>query len=116
MYSHCRHGDWILGNLIDGTQAEYVRIPYADGSLCNFPSGEDEEAMVMLSNILSRCCVESISVNGGPPIRRKIILQDNMDVVSRKTSYPKRITAKALRILPGLVSGWGCPGQRLSKG
>lgn len=52
MYSHCRHGGWILGNTIDGTQAECVRIPHADGSLYHFPSGEDEAAMVMLSDIL----------------------------------------------------------------
>ena len=52
MYSHCRHGGWILGNPIDGTQAEYVRIPHADGSLYNFPVDADEEAMVMLSDIL----------------------------------------------------------------
>ena len=33
MYSHCENGGgWILGNLIDGTQAEYVRIPFADNS------------------------------------------------------------------------------------
>jgi alcohol dehydrogenase len=36
MYSHCRHGGWILGYTIDGTQAEYVRIPQADGSLYTF--------------------------------------------------------------------------------
>jgi alcohol dehydrogenase len=52
MYSHCRHGGWILGNTIDGTQAEYVRIPQADGSLYSFPSDGDEEALVMLSDIL----------------------------------------------------------------
>ena len=52
MYSHCRHGGWILGYTIDGTQAEYVRIPHADGSLYNFPADADEEAMVMLSDIL----------------------------------------------------------------
>src|SRR5664279_2039085 len=33
MYSHCEKGGWILGHLIDGTQAEYVRIPFADNSL-----------------------------------------------------------------------------------
>ena len=33
MYSHCTTGGWILGNKIDGTQAEFVRIPYADTSL-----------------------------------------------------------------------------------
>jgi alcohol dehydrogenase len=52
MYSHCRDGGWILGNEIDGTQAEYVRIPHADGSLYPFPAGGDEEALVMLSDIL----------------------------------------------------------------
>ena len=52
MYSHCEHGGWILGHLIDGTQAEYVRIPYADNSLYPIPSGADEEALVMLSDIL----------------------------------------------------------------
>jgi alcohol dehydrogenase len=52
MYSHCRNGGWILGYTIDGTQAEYVRIPQADGSLYKFPADADEEAMVMLSDIL----------------------------------------------------------------
>ena len=52
MYSHCENGGWILGNLIDGTQAEYVRIPYADNSLYPIPAGADEEALVMLSDIL----------------------------------------------------------------
>ena len=52
MYSHCRKGGWMLGHLIDGTQAEYVRIPQADGSLHHFPAGAEEEAMVMLSDIL----------------------------------------------------------------
>jgi alcohol dehydrogenase len=52
MYSHCEDGGWILGHLIDGTQAEYVRIPHADNSLYFVPSGLDEEALVMLSDIL----------------------------------------------------------------
>jgi alcohol dehydrogenase len=52
MYSHCRGGGWILGNTIDGTQAEYVRIPHADTSLYRLPPDADEEAMVMLSDIL----------------------------------------------------------------
>ena len=38
--------------MIDGTQAEYVRIPYADNSLYPIPAGSDEEALVMLSDIL----------------------------------------------------------------
>jgi alcohol dehydrogenase len=52
MYSHCATGGWILGNSIDGTQAEFVRIPYADLSLYRIPDGADEEAYVMLSDIL----------------------------------------------------------------
>ena len=52
MYSHCTTGGWILGHLIDGTQAEYVRIPHADTSLYPIPAGTDEEALVMLSDIL----------------------------------------------------------------
>jgi len=52
MYSHCTTGGWILGNSIDGTQAEYVRIPHADMSLYAVPAGADEEALVMLSDIL----------------------------------------------------------------
>ncbi|MEO8404758.1 MAG: zinc-dependent alcohol dehydrogenase family protein [Chitinophagaceae bacterium] len=52
MYSHCEKGGWILGHLIDGTQAEYVRIPYADTSLYHIPADADEEALVMLSDIL----------------------------------------------------------------
>lgn len=52
MYSHCATGGWILGHRIDGTQAEFVRIPHADTSLHPIPQGADEEALVMLSDIL----------------------------------------------------------------
>jgi alcohol dehydrogenase len=66
MYSHCTTGGknlpqgevkmltpagWVLGNTIDGTQAEYVRIPHADSSLYPIPEGADEAALVMLSDI-----------------------------------------------------------------
>jgi len=52
MYAHCETGGWILGHMIDGTQAEYVRIPHADTSLYHIPDGVEEEAIVMLSDIL----------------------------------------------------------------
>lgn len=52
LYAHCTDGGWILGHLIDGTQAEYVRIPHADNSLYPAPEGVDPEALVMLSDIL----------------------------------------------------------------
>ena len=51
MYSHCRSGGWNLGHTIDGTQAEYVRIPHADTSLYRLPRGADQEAFAMLSDI-----------------------------------------------------------------
>ena len=52
MPSHCESGGWILGNTIDGTQAEFVRIPFADTRLYHIPENADDDAMVMLSDIL----------------------------------------------------------------
>jgi alcohol dehydrogenase len=71
MYSHCRHGGWILGYTIDGTQAEYVRIPHADGGLYHFPADGDDEAMVMLSDILPtgfECGVQNGQVKPGDAV------------------------------------------------
>ncbi|MFM2475703.1 zinc-dependent alcohol dehydrogenase family protein [Celerinatantimonas sp. MCCC 1A17872] len=50
--AHCEDGGWILGHLIDGTQAEYVRIPHADNSLYPIPNGVDDDSAIMLSDIL----------------------------------------------------------------
>ena len=85
MYSHCRHGGWILGYTIDGTQAEYVRIPHADGSLYHFPADADEDAMVMLSDILPtgfECGVlngevkpgDSVAIVGAGPVGLAVLL------------------------------------------
>jgi alcohol dehydrogenase len=85
MYSHCRTGGWILGNTIDGTQAEYVRIPHADGSLYHFPDGGDEEALVMLSDILPtgfECGVlngqvkpgDTVAIVGAGPVGLAVLL------------------------------------------
>lgn len=49
--SHCETGGWILGHLIPGTQAEYVHIPHADGSLYHAPKTVEDDALVMLSDI-----------------------------------------------------------------
>lgn len=43
---------WIFGHLIDGTQAEYVRVPFADNSLHKLPDGVSDEAGLMLSDIM----------------------------------------------------------------
>src|SRR3984957_20441581 len=45
-------GGWILGNEIDGTQAEYVRVPFADNSTYPVPAGVSDEELLMLSDIL----------------------------------------------------------------
>lgn len=56
--SHCLDEEgtsgigWILGHLIDGTQAELVRIPHAEGSLHKLPEGVSDEEAIMLSDIL----------------------------------------------------------------
>lgn len=58
LYSHCLGAEgksgigWIFGHLIDGTQAEYVRVPYAENSLHRLPEGVSDEQAVMLSDIL----------------------------------------------------------------
>jgi len=52
MYSQCSTGGWLLGNRIDGTQAEYARIPHADTSLYALSPEADDEAAAMLSDIL----------------------------------------------------------------
>jgi alcohol dehydrogenase len=71
MPSHCRTGGWILGNTIDGTQAEYVRIPHADTSLYRVPPDLDLEAVVLLSDVLPtayECGVLSGDVKPGDTV------------------------------------------------
>jgi alcohol dehydrogenase len=84
-FSHCRDGGWILGNTIDGTQAELVRIPHADMSLYHVPPDSDEEALVMLSDILPtgfECGVlngqvkpgDTVAIVGAGPIGLAVLL------------------------------------------
>ena len=52
-YGQCTGGGgWILGHLIDGTQAEYVRVPFADTSTHPVPAGAADEDVLMLADIL----------------------------------------------------------------
>ncbi len=52
-YGQCLGGGgWILGHLIDGTQAEYVRVPFADTSTHPVPDGVADEDILMLADIL----------------------------------------------------------------
>jgi len=53
LYGQCTNGGgWILGHLIDGTQAEYVRTPFADTSLHPLPEGVSDETALTLADIL----------------------------------------------------------------
>lgn len=45
-------GGWILGHMIDGTQAEFVRVPFADTSTFPAPAGVSDEELLMLADIL----------------------------------------------------------------
>jgi alcohol dehydrogenase len=52
-YGQCLGGGgWILGHLIDGTQAELVRVPFADTSTYLVPAGVSDEDILMLADIL----------------------------------------------------------------
>ena len=52
-YGQCLSGGgWILGHKIDGTQADYVRVPFADTSTYAIPDGVRDEEVLMLADIL----------------------------------------------------------------
>jgi alcohol dehydrogenase len=57
-------GGWILGNEIDGTQAEYVRVPFADNSTYPAPAGISDEELLMLADILPTAYEVGV-LNGG---------------------------------------------------
>lgn len=67
LYAHCSDGGWILGHKIDGTQAEYVCIPHGDNSLYPIPEGADEEALVMLSDIMPTGLEIGVQAGGVKP-------------------------------------------------
>lgn len=50
--SNCVDGGWILGNTIDGCQAEFVRVPFADNGLYHIPDAIHDEVALMLSDIV----------------------------------------------------------------
>ena len=90
MPSHCEQGGWLLGHTIDGTQAEFVRIPFADTSLHLIPEGADEDSMVMLSDILPtgyECGVlngavkagDTVAIIGAGPVGLSALLTAQLD-------------------------------------
>ncbi|MFD7136790.1 zinc-dependent alcohol dehydrogenase family protein [Streptomyces sp. NPDC059894] len=64
-YGQCRGGGgWILGHRIDGTQAEYVRVPYADLSVHPLPGGLRAEDAVLFADIFPTAYEVGV-LNGG---------------------------------------------------
>ena len=64
-YGQCLGGGgWILGYKIDGTQADYVRVPFADNSTYAIPPGLSDESVLMLADILPTAYEVGV-VNGG---------------------------------------------------
>ncbi|WP_225802458.1 alcohol dehydrogenase catalytic domain-containing protein [Streptomyces sp. NK15101] len=64
-YGQCRGGGgWILGHLVDGTQAEYVRVPFADLSVHPLPSPVDSLDAVLLADIFPTAYEVGV-LNGG---------------------------------------------------
>jgi alcohol dehydrogenase len=63
-YGPCTGGGWILGHLIDGLQAEYARVPFADTSLYKVPSQLDDKEVLFLADILPTAYEVGV-LNGG---------------------------------------------------
>ncbi|MET8449718.1 zinc-dependent alcohol dehydrogenase family protein [Streptomyces sp. NPDC005209] len=80
VYGQCRDGGgWILGHLTDGTQAEYVRVPYADLSVHPLPATVDNRDAVLLADIFPTayevgvlngrvCPGDTVAVVGAGPV------------------------------------------------
>ncbi|WP_136245596.1 zinc-dependent alcohol dehydrogenase family protein [Mycobacterium intracellulare] len=97
-YGQCLGGGgWILGHLVDGTQAEYVRVPFADNSTYKVPDGVSDEQMITLADILPTAYevgvlngrvrpADVVAVVGSGPIGLAVIL-------TAKLFSPSRIVA-----------------------
>ncbi|MDI9481175.1 MAG: alcohol dehydrogenase catalytic domain-containing protein, partial [Bacillota bacterium] len=78
IYSHCTTGSWIFGYMIDGCQAEYVRVPHANLGCHHIPEGLTEEDVLFVGDILStgyfgaeQACIEpgdTVAVMGSGPV------------------------------------------------
>jgi len=66
IYSHCETGSWIFGYMIDGCQAEYVRVPHANLGLFKIPEGLTEEDVLFVGDILSTGYMGSENANIEP--------------------------------------------------
>ncbi len=51
--NNCKSGGWALGCRIDGGQAEYVRVPYAEQGLNKIPDNVSDEQALFVGDILA---------------------------------------------------------------
>ena len=141
--SHCLADEgasgigWILGHLIDGTQAEMVRIPFADNSLYQLPEHVSDEAAVLLSDILPTGFEigvqygrvkpgDTVAVVGAGPVGLAVIATAGLygaaqiiaiDLDENRLDLAKQVGATALRQLrSGRLEGAGArPDRRLRR-
>lgn len=76
--NNCERGGWELGCRIDGCQAEYVRVPFADSGLTPIPDGVSDEKALLLGDILASgyfgaelCAIrpgDTVAVIGAGPV------------------------------------------------
>lgn len=67
-YGQClAGGGWVLGHTIDGTQAEYVRTPFADRSLHPLPAGVTDEQALMVADIVPTAYEVGVLASGVSP-------------------------------------------------
>ena len=101
-YGQCLGGGgWILGHPIDGTQAEYVRVPFADTSTYRIPDGVADEEALMLADILPTGYEVGVLAGGVRP----------GDVVAVVGAGPVGLSAIAARgcSAPAISSPSTCP-------
>jgi alcohol dehydrogenase len=83
VYSSCENAGYLFGNIINGTQAEFVRVPYADMGLYPFPEWLQDESVLCVSDIASTAFFgvekggvrpgDVVAVFGAGPIGQSII-------------------------------------------
>ena len=100
-YGQCRNGGgWILGHLVDGVQAQYARIPFADLSTYRLPSNVSDESAVMLADILPTSYEvgvlnghvrpgDTVVIVGAGPIGLAAILTARLDSPARIVAIDK---------------------------
>ncbi|KAF8191919.1 alcohol dehydrogenase, partial [Mycena galopus ATCC 62051] len=121
--SHCTDGGWVLSHLIDGTQAEYVRVPHADRSLHHLVYGASEAAQVMCSDVLPtgfKCGVlvacslgGTIAIIGGGPVGLGLVLTTQLyspTILIMITRDPNRLNIAATLGATHCTHATGVPG------